>query len=98
MEDRLHLDLRFLPRAELAALVNRALAVAYGIRVPRLLFLGVERGIEDGNGSYQPSTHTITLVNKLSVLTYLHEFGHALMARRFGVEPRAAGRRAGPRA
>jgi hypothetical protein len=30
-----------------------------------------------GNGSYYPTLHIITMFGKLSVVTYLHEFGHA---------------------
>lgn len=55
--------------------LNRALARAYKMRIPRLVF-------QNGSGSsscssYRLSTHTITLVGKLSVVTFLHEFGHA---------------------
>jgi hypothetical protein len=57
--------------------LNRALARAYGIARPRLVFCRVGGNPEVGNGSYQPVTHTITLLGKLSVVTYLHEFGHA---------------------
>jgi hypothetical protein len=57
--------------------LNRELARAYGIARPRLVFCRVEDDPEVGNGSYQPLAHTITLSGKLSVVTYLHEFGHA---------------------
>jgi hypothetical protein len=57
--------------------LNRDLAAAYGIAEPRLVFQNVEAGGSSGASSYRPSTHTITLSGKLSVLTYLHEFAHA---------------------
>jgi hypothetical protein len=57
--------------------LNRALAAAYGVALPRLVFVGVEAGTSSGASSYRPATHTITLRGKLSVLTYLHEFAHA---------------------
>jgi hypothetical protein len=57
--------------------LNRDLARAYGIARPRLIFSQVQENPEVGNGWYQPSAHTIALVGKLSVVTYLHEFGHA---------------------
>jgi hypothetical protein len=57
--------------------LNRDLAAAYGIVEPRLVFQNVEAGGSSGASSYRPSTHTITLSGKLSVLTYLHEFAHA---------------------
>lgn len=57
--------------------LNREFALAYGIAEPRLVFDNVEAGTGSGASSYRPSTHTITLAGKLSVLTYLHEFAHA---------------------
>jgi hypothetical protein len=57
--------------------VNAELAAAYGIAEPRLVVQGVEINAHSGRSNYQPATHTITLVGKLSVLTYLHEFAHA---------------------
>jgi hypothetical protein len=56
--------------------LNRALAAAYGIARPRLVFQGVEAGADSGRSNYRPASHTITLAGKLSVLTYLHEFAH----------------------
>lgn len=60
------------PRARGAKLraLNDALALAYGIDAPRLRTGGTA-------ASYSPGTHTITL-DRLSVVTFLHEFGHAL--------------------
>ena len=56
--------------------LNKQLAVAYGIPKPRLAFVQVEGGLP-GNGCYRPLGHAITLYGRLSVVTYLHEFGHA---------------------
>jgi hypothetical protein len=57
--------------------LNRALAAAYGIAEPRLIFRGVEADMPSGASNYRPAAHAITLVGKLSVLTYLHEFAPA---------------------
>jgi hypothetical protein len=60
------------------AKLNRALARAYGIPVPGLR---VASGIEECFGRancYVPRLHLIIMGRKLSVVTYLHEFGHAL--------------------
>jgi hypothetical protein len=46
-------------------------------RATRLAF-GVLDGGDSGSSHYTPSTDTITLCGRLSVLTYLHEFAHAL--------------------
>jgi hypothetical protein len=59
------------------ARLNRELAAAYAIAEPALAFVNVQRNARMGNGSYEPLAHTITLFDKLSVLTYLHEFAHA---------------------
>lgn len=56
--------------------LNRDLARAYGIERP-VLVIAVDRERATGNGCYCPATHLIRLVAKLSVVTYLHEFGHA---------------------
>jgi hypothetical protein len=56
--------------------LNEELADAYGLPRPRLTFFQVEDGLYC-NGSYHRHSHTITLYGKLSVVTYLHEFGHA---------------------
>jgi hypothetical protein len=57
--------------------LNRQLAAAYGLPRPRLVFCRVEENAPLGNGSYRRANHTIALYGKLSVVTYLHEFGHA---------------------
>jgi hypothetical protein len=56
--------------------LNRDLAGACGILCPRLVFVRVDGGMP-GNGSYHRLRHTITLYGRLSVVTFLHEFGHA---------------------
>jgi hypothetical protein len=57
--------------------LNRALAAAYGIAVPRLVFRNVGAGMSSGASSYRPGSHAIALAGRLSVVTYLHEFAHA---------------------
>jgi hypothetical protein len=57
--------------------LNRDLAVAYNIAEPRLIFQNVEANLPSWASNYRPLTHTITLVGKLSVVTFLHEFAHA---------------------
>jgi hypothetical protein len=57
--------------------LNRDLAAAYGIAVPRLVFADVEANAFSGDSGYSPAAHTITLRGRLSVVTYLHEFAHA---------------------
>lgn len=49
-----------------------ALAAAYRIRRPKLLF-----GVPGTVDCYVPLTHTIYLSDRMSVVTFLHEFGHA---------------------
>lgn len=55
--------------------LNQALAEAYGIPSCRLQFVRI--GATSGNGFYEPATHTIGLVGRMSVVTFLHEFAHA---------------------
>jgi hypothetical protein len=62
-------------KQELSTL-NRALATAYGIDEPTLHFGRID-GSSSGGSYYVPPLHQITLVGKLSVVTYLHEFAHA---------------------
>jgi len=57
--------------------LNRDLAVAYGIAMPALNFKCID-GSSSGSSHYIPTQHRIVLVGKLSVVTYLHEFAHAL--------------------
>ena len=51
------------------------LATAYGIPEPRLDFIG--GGGESFASCYRPAEHRIILRGRLSVVTFLHEFGHA---------------------
>lgn len=51
------------------------LAAAYEIQTPRLQFVRIGRAA--GNGFYDPATHTIGLIGRLSIVTFLHEFAHA---------------------
>lgn len=56
--------------------LNKSLAEVYGIVEPSLRF-GLIDGSCSGGSHYMPALHQITLVGKLSVVTYLHEFAHA---------------------
>jgi hypothetical protein len=56
--------------------LNRALAKAYGVEEPTLHFGRMDGG-SSGGSYYVPALHRITLVGRLSVVTFLHEFGHA---------------------
>jgi len=56
---------------------NRMMAVACEIEVPTLTF-GVLDGGSSGSSFYLPWEHRITLTGKLSVVTLLHEFAHAM--------------------
>jgi hypothetical protein len=42
------------------------------------LTFGVIDGSDSGSSFYRPATDSITLTGKLSAVTYLHEFAHAL--------------------
>ena len=53
--------------------LHRALSNAYAIVQPELRFEPLNRG----SSYYQPGTNAIVLCGRLSVVTYLHEFGHA---------------------
>jgi len=57
--------------------LNRSIAVACGIESPKLLFGRLDAG-GTGASHYNPRDHRILLDGKLSVVTFLHEFGHAL--------------------
>ncbi len=57
--------------------LNSDLAGAYGIGKPQLNFVAVDPNTPTGQTNYWPAGHIITLIGKLSVLTYLHEFAHA---------------------
>jgi hypothetical protein len=57
--------------------LNRALAAAYEITEPDIVFetLG---GCSSSRSRYIAVRHRIVLTGKLSVITYLHEFAHAM--------------------
>lgn len=63
---------RFLKMAAL----HIALCETYGI-FPRLR-CGYLHGGHSGSSNFRPSDNVITMEGKLSVITYLHEFGHAM--------------------
>lgn len=63
-------------RMDKLAILHQALCEAYGIPRPRLQFVQIAESGR-GNGFYDRADHSIGLVNKLSVVTYLHEFAHA---------------------
>ena len=56
---------------------NRLMAVACRIEMPTLVF-GSLNGGSSGASHYIPQDHRIVIVGKLSVVTFLHEFAHAL--------------------
>ncbi len=56
---------------------NRMMAEACGVDMPTLAF-GCLDGSSSGASSYSPRDHRIVMVGKLSVVTFLHEFAHAL--------------------
>ena len=58
-------------------LLNRALAAAYDIPKPELAFESID-GSSSRASHYVPSQHRIVMVGRLSVVTFLHEFAHAL--------------------
>ena len=57
--------------------VNKDLSRAYGIEPP-LLVLGPMSGGNSGTSYYSRALHQITLCGRLSVVTFLHEFAHAI--------------------
>ena len=62
-------------RAKFVAL-HAALCSAYG-KQTALAFGGLDGG-DSGASNYRPATDLITVCGRLSVVTYLHEFAHAL--------------------
>ena len=56
---------------------NRLMAVACRIEMPTLVF-GSLNGGSSGASHYRTREHRIMLTGKLSVVTFLHEFAHAL--------------------
>jgi hypothetical protein len=65
-----------LERFRKLAALHVALCDIYG-RFPILCAEGLT-GEHSGGSSFSPVSNTITLRGRLSVITYLHEFGHAL--------------------
>lgn len=58
-------------------LLNSDLAKAYSIDKPNLDFGNINGG-SSGESYYSPADHRIVINGKLSVVTFLHEFAHAL--------------------
>jgi hypothetical protein len=58
---------------------NYALALAYNVSAPKLVFGGHD-GEDSGRSCFIPALDTIILRGRLSVITILHEWGH----KRFG--------------
>src|SRR5687768_4180524 len=56
--------------------VNRALAEAYEVAQPQLVFGELDGG-DSGRSCCIPRLSCIILTGKLSVVTFLHEFAHA---------------------
>ena len=57
--------------------VTRMMATACQIDEPTLTFGSLDEG-SSGSSFYSPGEHRITLTGKLSVVTFLHEFAHAM--------------------
>ncbi len=57
--------------------LNRSMAEAYRIEPPKLVFGRLDGGSTEAS-HYIHREHRIVLTGKLSVITFLHEFGHAL--------------------
>lgn len=64
-------------RKEKFSKVNDDLAAAYGTPKPELRFEQMD-GTSSRGSYYLPTAHRIVLIGRLSVVTYLHEFAHAL--------------------
>jgi hypothetical protein len=56
--------------------VNRALSAVYQLAEPQIAFDTLDDGTS-GRSHYLPALHRIVLVGRMSVVSYLHEFGHA---------------------
>lgn len=54
------------------------LSAAYGIDAPEMDFTGINLAEDSGSSSYFPAFHAIFLRGRLSVVTLLHEFAHAM--------------------
>jgi hypothetical protein len=60
--------------------LNRALAEAYCVEAPNLVFETNEER-DSGASCYVPATNTVILQGRLSVVSFLHEWGHRLYGR-----------------
>ena len=58
--------------------LHSALCTAYGLTTDLICSVGDDDAGSSGGSHYSPSRNRITLTGRLSVITYLHEFGHAL--------------------
>jgi len=58
----------------------REVSLCYGIEAPVLLYRD-QQVDQSGGGNYVPEDHRITLFNKISFVTLLHEFRHAMQFR-----------------
>jgi len=65
-------------RVEKFSKLINALSMIYGIKPPLLDTSSVDPSECSDRSYYMPLTHSIYLVGKLSVITLLHEFAHAL--------------------
>ncbi len=60
------------------------LSAAYGIAAPSLSMLDISHDGDSGRSFYAPDEHAIVMVGKLSIITLLHEFAHALGKDEYG--------------
>lgn len=58
--------------------VIQDLSSVYAVRTPLVDASQTSKGVPSDQSYYLPLTHTIHLVGRLSVITLLHEFAHAL--------------------
>lgn len=65
-------------RFEKMAALHMVLSHIYGIEPGLIAHESGLHGGSSGTSHFTPSTNEITMEGKLSVITYLHEFGHAL--------------------
>ena len=63
-------------RQEKIRALHHDLSTACNLAEPELVFTCIIGG-PSGGSHYEPSRQRIVIVGKLSVVTYLHEFGHA---------------------
>lgn len=58
--------------------LNKELAKANSIKIPKLKFQSID-GTDSGWSSHDPDRNEIVIRGRISVITYLHEFAHALL-------------------